>query len=77
MQKPFIKVQIKGMYSAKATVASGVRARDVIDDKWLTFIAFSREMKTQVLDFIAANPDANIKLSIVDEPKEGEWYEED
>lgn len=77
MQKPFIKVQIKGMYSLKAAMKPDKWLfEDQVKDKWLTFIAFSKEMKTQVLDFMAANQNITVQLSIVDEPTEGEWYED-
>jgi hypothetical protein len=75
-QKPFIKIQIKGALSVSALVASGIPKNDDVSERWLTFIAFSSEMKVNVMNYMAENPNKTIRLSVVDEAKTGEWYED-
>lgn len=75
-----IKVQIKGQYSINAMLKAGndgsLPSVEAIQDKYLTFIAFSQLMQASVLKMMASNPDKEIKLSLTNETTTGEWYED-
>lgn len=76
-----IKVQIKGKVSVRAMLerSKGLQkltSAEDIQNLYLTFIAFSSEMKSRVLEMMASNPQLDIKLSPTELNTVGEWYEE-
>ncbi len=76
-----VKVQIKGKISVRAMLerSKGLQKLTTAEDiqnLYLTFIAFSSEMKSRVLEMMAKNPQLDIKLSLTELNTVGEWYEE-